>query len=205
MSIRTLLADDHGIVRMGLKSLLSTESDIEVVGEAKTGREAVSQALRLKPDVIVLDFVMPDLDGAAATCEIRKEDKRIRILLLSSFATSNDIQRALDAGADGAVFKSTADEELPTAIRTVFAGKRYISPSVRSQLSSDPPLPPMTDRQMEILLSVTRGFSNEQIAQQMGIARITVQSHLKVIFEKLGVANRTEAAAFAMRKQLLKI
>ena len=204
MKTTVLLADDHGIVRMGLKSLLETEPDISVIGEARDGDEAVAKALRLKPDVVIMDIVMPEKDGTTATREIRAQTNDIRILLLTSFAASDDLRDALDAGADGAVFKSTADDELADAIRAVAAGNHYLSSAVRQQLKADPPLPQMTERQRMILLSVTRGLSNDEIARQFGIARITVQNHLKVIFEKLGVANRTEAAAFAMRKHLLK-
>ena len=205
MKIKVILADDHGIVRMGLKSLLETEPDIEVIGEARDGEEAVARSQALKPDVVIMDMAMPRKDGIDATREIRASVSSTRILLLSTFATSEDLQKAFSAGATGAVFKSTADDELTAAIRCVHGGGQYLSPVVQGQLKTDPPAPQLTDKQLAILTSVTRGLSNDEIALQFGITRITVKGHLKVIFQKLGVANRTEAVAIALRKHLLKI
>ena len=205
MKIKVILADDHGIVRMGLKSLLETESDIEVIGEARDGEEAVDLSQTLKPDVVIMDMAMPRKDGIDATREIRISISSAKILLLSTFATSEDLQKAFSAGATGAVFKSTADDELTAAIRCVHSGKQYLSPIVKGQLKTDPPAPQLTDKQLAILMSVTRGLSNDEIARQFGITRITVKGHLKVIFQKLGVANRTEAVAIALRKHLLKM
>jgi len=202
--IRILIADDHGIVRMGLKLLLETEPDFSVVGEARDGAEAVSTARKLKPDVVIMDMVMPVMDGATATREICATDGPPKVLLLSTFASSDDLQNAFDAGACGAVFKSTADNELAEAIRHVYGGDTYISPVVMNQLKTDPPIPQLTGKQLEILVSVMRGLSNDEIARQFGITRITVKGHLKVIFQKLGAANRTEAVAIALKKQLLK-
>ena len=204
-TIRVLLADDHAIVRMGLKSLLEDEPDLAVVGEASDGAVAVEESLRLKPDVVVMDLMMPRKDGTAATAEIVRALPETRILVLTTFSTSDGIAHALDAGASGAVLKNAADLELIPAIREVAAGKTYVSREVQHLLADDPPVKALTDRQREILESVTRGFSNGEIAKQFGITDITVRNHLSQIFAKIGAATRAEAVAIALRKQLLKI
>lgn len=202
--ISVLIADDHGIVRMGLKSLLEVEDDIAVIGEAADGATAVSGALRLRPDIVIMDLMMPKKDGAAAVQELRRANSRARILLLTTFSTSEGINRALDAGADGAIFKSSADDEIVHAIRQVCSGVRFVSKPVRKLLAAEPPLPEFTQKQLDILTAVVQGLNNREIACRFDIKPITVKSHLKAIFAKLGVTNRTEAASIATRKQLVK-
>lgn len=204
-SIRVIIADDHAIVRHGLCALLGTEHGIEVVGEAKNGDEAVTLARRLAPDVIVMDIVMPRKDGVEATTEIRAAVPSTKIVVLTSFGTSDKISRAIDAGASGALLKTAEDRELLAAIRTVANGGRVISPEVRKLISSDPPAPELTPRQLEILQSMARGLTNKDIAKMCGIRTDGVNDHVLAILAKLGAANRTEAVAIAIRKQLIRI
>ena len=203
--IRILVADDHAIVRMGLIALLKKEKDMSVVGEAEDGLEAVVQAEKLKPDVVLLDLMMPKMDGAEATAAILAKCPSARILILTTFGTSESIGKAIRCGATGAVQKNIANTELLAAIRDVAAGKQVVSEDIRAALSEDDPIPDLTERQMEILHSVTRGLTNNEIAKQFGITYDGVKSHLKVIFNKLGVTGRAEAISIALRKHLLKI
>ena len=203
--LKILIADDHTIVRMGIVSLLQMNDDFEVVGEAKNGKVAVSEALDKRPDVIVMDLMMPIMDGIAATKAIKAKLPETHVVLLTTFSLSDGIAEALAAGAEGAVFKSAADTELVTAIRRVAAGKTYVSPDIKRLLASDPPIEALSPRQKEILESITRGLSNTEIARQLGISPTVVRDHTTALFAKLGAANRTEAVAIALRKQLLKI
>jgi len=203
--IRVLIADDHSVVRMGLAALLGAEDDIEVVGEAKNGDEAVSQSLLLAPDVVVMDLVMPKKDGTAATAELREKLPSAKVLVLTSYSASDNIAHAIEAGAAGALMKSAENETLVEAIRSVHAGRRFIPASIRRLISEDPPVPELSPRQREILSSITRGLSNDDIATQLGISRASVKTHILALFQKLGAVNRAEAVAIALRKQLLKI
>ena len=203
--IRTILADDHAVVRTGLAALLDAEPDIDVVGEAEDGAEAVRSAVRLRPDVVVMDLMMPVRDGIDATREIHAALPETKILVLTTSGVSDDIARALDAGASGAILKSAPNAKLIAAIRAVAAGKSAVSDDVRKMLRADPPIPDLTDRQLEILASVTRGFTNQDIARQLGIREDSVKEHLYNIFAKIGASNRAEAVAIALRKHLLKI
>ena len=203
--IKILIADDHAIVRIGLSALLKTESDLSVVGVAKDGEEAVVEALRLKPDVIVMDLMMPKKNGVEATAEIHERLPDTKIIILTTFAASDGIKHALDAGATGAVMKTAEDAELVSIIRTIAAGGTVISDEIQQLLTEDPPAEDLTPRQLEILESVTRGFTNADIAKQFGIREQSVKEHISTILAKIGAANRSEAVAIAMRKQLLKI
>ena len=203
--IKILIADDHAIVRIGLSALLKTESDLSVVGVAKDGEEAVVEALRLKPDVIVMDLMMPKKNGVEATAEIHERLPDTKIIILTTFAASDGIKHALDAGATGAVMKTAEDAELVSIIRAVAAGGTVISDEIQQLLTEDPPAEELTPRQMEILESVTRGFTNADIAKQFGIREQSVKEHISTILAKIGAANRSEAVAITMRKHLLKI
>ncbi len=202
--IKILIADDHAIVRIGLSALLKTESDLSVVGVAKDGEEAVAEALRLKPDVIVMDLMMPKKNGVEATAEIHEKLPETKIVILTTFAASDGIKHALDAGATGAVMKTAEDAELVSIIRTVAAGGTVISDEIQQLLTEDPPAEELTPRQLEILESVTRGFTNADIAKQLGLREQSVKEHISAILVKIGAANRSEAVAIAMRKHLLK-
>ena len=203
-NLKVLIADDHAIVRHGLCALLGTERGIEVVGEAKDGNEAVALAKSLAPDVVIMDIVMPRKDGVEATAAIHASVPDAKIIVLTSFGTSDKISRAVDAGATGALLKTAEDRELIATIRTVANGGRVISPAVRKLMSSDPPAPELTPRQLEILRSMARGLTNKDIAKMCGIRTDSVNDHVLAILAKLGAANRTEAVAIALRKQLIR-
>ena len=202
--IRILIADDHLIVRTGLAALLGTEKDLEVVGQAKNGIEAVRETVRLKPDIVIMDLMMPKMDGVAATAEISAKAPEVRIVLLTTFGTSDGIAHALAAGAKGAILKNADNTELARAIRKVAKGGEFISSDIQQQLAADPPIPQLTPRQQEILASMVRGLTDRDIAHQLGIRLDGVNDHVRAILQKIGAANRTEAVAIAMRKHLLK-
>ena len=203
--IRILIADDHSVMRIGLTALLESTDKFKVVGEATDGEQAIEKAVELTPDVIVMDLMMPSKDGADATANILKIQPSAKVLVLTTFDHSDLISRALNAGAAGALLKSASNDELIDAIGAVATGERRISPEILRILEEDPPARTMTSRQLAILQSITRGLTNQDIARQFGICEDSVKEHISVILSKLGAANRTEAAAIAMRKQLLKI
>ena len=165
--ISVLIADDHAVVRIGLSALLGTETDISVIGVAKDGEEAVAEALRLKPDVIIMDLMMPKKTGVEATAEILTALPETKIIVLTTFSASDAIARALELGAAGAVMKTAEDAELVSIIRTVASGGRVISDEIKKLLAEDPPAEKLTPRQMDILESVTRGLTNADIAKQL--------------------------------------
>ena len=203
--IKVLIADDHTIVRAGLAALLGTEKDLEIVGQAKNGVEAVREAIRLLPDVIIMDLMMPKKDGVEATAEITEKVPAAKVILLTTFGTSDGIAHALRVGARGAILKYADNNQLASAIRKVARGEEYVSPEIRQQLAVDPPIPELTPRQKDILASMIRGLTDRDIARQLGIRQDGVNEHVSAILQKLGAANRTEAVAVALRKHLLKI
>ena len=203
--IKILIADDHAIVRMGLATLLGAQDGFEVVGEASNGEQAVTRALKLRPDVVVMDLVMPKKDGVAATTELHEQFPTAKCLILTSFGTAEELQAALHAGAAGILLKSTANSKLVATIRKIAAGKTVIADDVEQLLAEEQPLPDLSPRQREILESITRGLSNAQIALQLDISAESVKTHMSKLFAKLGAATRAEAAAIALRKHLLKI
>ena len=202
---KILLADDHSIVRMGISALLAYESDLAVVGEAEDGEEAVELAKRHKPDVVLMDLMMPRLDGVEATRRIREELPSCKVLILTTFGTSADVSRAIASGASGAVVKDIGKDEIVDAIRRVASGEKVFSAEIEQTVKEEPSVPNFTQRQMDILHSVTRGLTNAEIAKQYGISTDGVKQHVMAIFKKLGAANRAEAIAIALRKHLLKI
>ena len=203
--IRILVADDHSIVRMGLVALLATEEDIEVVGEAEDGREAVRLAEATKPDVVMMDIMMPGMDGIEATSEIVRRVPGAKVLILTTSSSSDDFSRALAAGAHGIVVKRAANMELLSSIRNVASEQTVISPEARRLMQEDPPTPKLTERQLGIIHSMMRGLTNHEIAVQFNILPDCVKAHIKRVCDKIGAANRTEAVAIAMRKHLLKL
>jgi NarL family two-component system response regulator LiaR len=201
--IKVLVADDHAIVRIGLKSVLDYEADIEVVGEAKNGIEAVQEAERTRPDVIIMDLVMPRKDGVSATREIHARLPDTKILILTTFGTSDGIAHALEEGASGAMMKTADDEKIVSAIRRIARGETYISPDIRRQLQENPPVPKLSPRQMEVLSRIANGKSNKEIAAELGIRIDSVEDIANALYAKLGVSNRAEAVDIAHRKHLL--
>ena len=203
--ISVLIIDDHAILRMGLASLLNAKGGIEVIGDAANGQTGIQKAIKLKPDVVITDLMMPGMDGTETTARLIAKAPDAKILILTTFGTSDGITHALNAGAKGAIMKNCDFGELVTAIRTVARGERYISPEIERIISNDPPVAPLSPRQTEILQSIIRGLSNPDIAKQLGISLDMVKEHTEALFQKLGVANRPEAVAIALRKHLLKI
>jgi len=187
--IRVMLADDHLVVRMGLAAIISIERDMELVGEAADGLSAIRLAAELRPDVVIMDIMMPKLDGVAATAEICKNNPDTRILILTSFGTSEDLRRALAAGATGALVKDSAQTELVSAIRECAAGMKPISPSIARQLQCGMPKTKLSPRQLEMLNYVAKA----------GIGRNCVKAHLSAAFTRLNAASRSEAVAIAIR------
>lgn len=203
--IRVVIADDHSVVRLGLSALLERYKDFAVVGEATDGGKAVELAERLHPDVVVMDLMMPRVDGVEATRRIRECVPGTRVLILTSFGTSADAARAVAAGASGAIVKDADNHDLLEAIRTVASGGKVFSAEISQAIEVNPSIPSLTDRQRKVLESVTRGLSNPEIAKQFGISIDAVKQHLNAVFLKLGAANRSEAVAIALRRQLLKL
>ena len=204
-TIRVLIADDHTIVRIGLRTLLGAEKDIEVVGEAKNGEMAMKEALRLRPDVVIMDLMMPKMDGAEATAVLHEKLPETKVIILTTFGSSDGIAHAIESGAAGALMKTADDAALISAIRSVAGGKTVISPDIKRLLAEDPPIPVLTTRQTEVLQSMMRGLTNRDIAKQLGIRQDGVNEHVAAILAKIGAANRTEAVAIALRKHLLKL
>jgi DNA-binding NarL/FixJ family response regulator len=200
-----LIADDHAVMRMGLTALFDTVPAFKIIGEASNGLEAADKAHTLKPDIIIMDLMMPIMDGVAATRRIQQNTPETKVLLLTTFGTSDGIAQALDAGATGAILKSASNEELIAAVHAVASGKLFIAKDVQQLLKNEPPVQPLTERQLEILSFVTRGLTNQDIAKALGIRVDSVGQNLSTIFAKLGAANRAEATSIALRKHLLKI
>ena len=202
---RILIADDHLVVRLGLAAIIGIEKDMFVVGEACDGQEAVRLAVALKPDVIVMDLMMPKLGGADATETILRTNPAAKILILTTFGTSDELHRALDAGAIGALVKDSAHAELIDAIRATARGERTLSPSIKSQLKTADATPNLTPRQLEILSYVAKGLNNREIAPLIGIGPDCVKAHLKTAFARLGATSRSEAVAIAVNSKLIEV
>ena len=198
-----LLADDHKLMRMGLAALINVQRDMSVIGEADDGEAAVRLAKELKPDIVTMDLMMPLMDGAEATRRILAERPETGIVVLSSFTASADMIRAIQYGARGAQAKESPVEDLVEAIRTVAHGGTAIAAEIRLYAEENT-LPDLTQKQTDILSSVVRGLSNNDIAKQFGISPVSVKKHLSVVFAKIGAANRAEAVAIALNKHLLK-
>jgi len=201
---RILIADDHAVYRMGLVALLGTDPKVEVIGEAEDGESAVRLALKTRPDVVLMDILMPGQDGISATQELHDRLPEAKVLILTTSSTSDDLAAALRNGATGAINKSADNIRLLEAIQSVAQGKKYISDEIRRLIAEDPPAPGLSPRQAEILQSITRGLTTPEIALQLGISQESVKMHTSALFAKIGVANRTEAVAIALRKHLLK-
>ena len=214
LPIRVLLTDDHAIVRKGVRALLATERDIQVVGEACDGEEAVAQAESLRPDVILMDLVMPKLDGIEAISRIMTKLPRTRILVLTSFAADEKVFPAIKAGALGYLLKDSGPEELVGAIRQVHRGEPSLEPSIARKVLlelSHPPtqksltVDPLTERELDILRLVAQGCSNKEIALKLSLSEMTVRTHVSNILGKLHLASRTQAALYALQKGITSL
>ncbi len=211
--IRVLVVDDHLVVRTGIRALLALEADIEVVGEARDGEEAVAEAVRLHPDVILMDLVMPGMDGIAAIQEILTSQPNARILVLTSFEADDKIFPSIRAGALGYTLKDFGPAELVQAIQRVYRGESSLHPAIArrvlQELAHPPQHPPtsepLTEREVEVLRLVARGESNQEIAVALGIGDGTVRVHVSNILSKLHLASRTQAALYALREGLASL
>lgn len=206
-----LIVDDHAVVRQGLRTFLESEGDIEVVGEAAGGTEAVEKVKELLPDVVLMDLVMPGMDGITATRQVREVSPSSRVLVLTSFSEDEKIFRSIKAGALGYLLKDVPAEDLGRAIRSVARGEFLLHPEVAkkvlvefsSSLSTNPPLTMLTSREVEVLGLVARGYSNKEIARDLGISIKTVKTHVSNILSKLHMVDRTQAALYAVRQGLV--
>ena len=198
-----LIADDHLVVRMGLATIIGLEKDLVVAGEAKDGAEAVRLAGELKPDVIVMDLMMPKKNGVDATVEILRENPSAKILVLTTFGTSQDIIKVMEAGARGALVKTSSQTEIIAAIRTIAAGGHVMSDEIKSAIKTASTAPRLSSRQLEVLNLVAKGFSNHDVARILGIGVNGVKDHLKNIYALLDVSSRTEAASVAINLHLI--
>jgi two-component system, NarL family, response regulator LiaR len=207
--IRVLIADDHAVVREGLRTFLDLQDGIEVVGEAGDGEEAVREAERLRPDVILIDLVMPHLDGVQAMHELRARVPGARAVVQTSFLEDERLLPAIRAGAAGYLLKSVQPQELARAVRAAVAGEALIDPAVAARLvealgdGGEQPLQQLTPREREVLALLGRGYANKRIAFELGIAEKTVKAHVSRVLAKLGVADRTQAALYAVRAGLV--
>jgi DNA-binding NarL/FixJ family response regulator len=205
MTVRVLVVDDHPVVRSGLVGLLAVEPDLEVVGEAGDGLQAVALAHQLVPDVVLMDLRMPGLDGAAATARIVAELPQVRVLVLTTYETDADIVRAVEAGATGYLLKDTPRAELVAGVRAAAHGQSALSPSVAVRLVAQlrDPAERLTARETEVLAGVARGLSNAGVGRELFITEATVKTHLLRAFAKLGVDDRTRAVTVAIERGIL--
>lgn len=206
--IRVMLVDDHTMVRKGLVTFLNAFDDLQLAGEAESGAEAIRLCGEVLPDVVLMDMMMPDMDGATAICRIRQQFPDIQIIALTSFKEGDLIKRALEAGAIGYLLKDISAKDLARALRAAYAGRATLSPEASQSLveaSSQPPAPglDLTEREREVLVLMIEGLNNVQIAGRLTVSPSTIKSHVSNILSKLGAASRTEAVSLALRNKIV--
>jgi len=215
MKIHILLADDHTILRAGLKMMLNAQPDMEVVGEAHDGRQAIVESLRLQPDIVLMDITMPDMNGIEATRQIKKAQPEIKVLVLTMHENDEYVFQALRAGASGYMLKEAADTELITTLHVIQSGQFYLSPSAQAVMVGDylqrmrtgeekDSYKSLTEREREILKLVAEGYTNNQIAERLIISPKTVDTHRTHVMDKLNLHSRAELVKYAMRRGLLE-
>jgi NarL family two-component system response regulator LiaR len=206
-AIRVLLVDDHPVVRQGLRALLSTQDGMEVVGEVEDGEAAVAAAERLSPDVVLMDVVMPGMDGVEALRRIAERRPQTRVVMLTSYADERRAMEAVDAGASGFLLKDASPRDVVAAIRAARRGEAVLHPAVAAKLLAERRRPPaahaeLTARELEVLRLIARGLQNKQIAAQLHLSEKTVKTHVSAVLRKLDVTDRTQAAMYAVRERL---
>jgi DNA-binding NarL/FixJ family response regulator len=200
-----VIVDDHPVVRDGLNAMLSAEQGIQVVGEAGTGAEALELIEKLRPDVVVIDLIMPDLTGTEVIRRVCANSSDISFIVLTSVAGDEDIYKSLEAGARGYLFKDMARKELVQAIRAVKTGERYIPHAVGGRIAENLPRTGLTHREIEVLQMLAEGLRNKEIAERLGVADATVYAHVKRILEKLNVSDRTHAVTVGLRRGIIRL
>ena len=202
--IKVMLVDDHVVVRMGLKAIIDLENDLEVVGEAANGEDALKLIRQLKPDVAVVDLMMPKMNGVDTTSAISQDFKNTKVLILTSFSDSKEVGRAITTGAMGVLAKDSSHADIISAIREVAAGKKSISPEIAAAVSDEENTLQLSPRQIEILHYASKGLTNADISRILRIGVDCVKAHMKTAFSRLGASNRSEAVAIALSKNLLR-
>lgn len=203
-AIRVLIAEDHLIARVGLGTIVSSQPDMAVVGEASSGLEAVSLFRELLPDVTLMDIRMPIMGGVDAMKAIRERSPSARFVALSTYSGDEEVRRALEAGASAYLTKDVLDDELVKTIRLVHGGRAYLPPAVAATLATHATRPDLTARELEVLACIVRGLGNKQIAEELRIAEYTVKNHVKSILSKLDVEDRTQAATSALQRGIIQ-
>lgn len=203
--IRVMVADDHPIVRFGIVSIINTQPDLEVVAQASTGEEAISEYRIHKPDIVLMDLRMPRRSGVEAIHRIKAEFAKSRFVVLTTYQGDEDIHRAINAGAQGYLFKGMSHEDLLSAIRTVHAGSKFLPKSIRESLAQRPPNSDLRARELEVLELIVRGRTNREIAESLGITEGTVKWHVNIILGRLQVSDRTQAAVAALSRGIVTI
>jgi two-component system NarL family response regulator len=204
-SIRILIVDDHPVVRAGLASMLGTQEELELVGAARSGEEALRMLEEHRPDVLLLDLRMPGMSGVETLQALKTANRQVRVIILTNYETDEDIYRAVQAGAQGYLLKDTSLREMVEAIRAVHSGKRYIPRHIASRLAERMVRTNLTSRELEILKMLSKGPTNKQIGHALGISDNTVRNHVLKIIEKLEVSDRTEAATTAIQRGLITV
>ena len=203
--LKVVVADDHTLMREGVAAVIARQPDMVVIGEAADGAEAVALVEKERPDVLLLDLRMPKLDGVAVTERLRPKFPGLAIVILSTYDTDDDILRALRAGAKAYLLKDTPPDELANCVRAVHAGRNYVSATIGAKLAAQATQTSLTFRELDVIKLIAQGSLNKEIADRLNITEGTVKSHTSALFQKLGVANRTEAVREAVRRGLVRL